>query len=236
MKTKSQHSSVPSKTPALFRAGQDLPLLYTSPHYLILNKPNGLAVHPGPRTTDSVETRLIPHPRGGPWLVHRLDRDTSGCLLIARRKTALIAAQHAFTQRAVQKTYWAIICGVPSQEKGIITAPLKKHTTPHGWRMTCDPKGDHAETHWRILSHNQGISLLELDLKTGRTHQARVHCAALGTPILGDNIYGQPHPQGLHLMARSLTVPLPEERLNATAPLPAHFIDILKTSGQTTQF
>nr|WP_294915878.1 RluA family pseudouridine synthase [uncultured Neokomagataea sp.] len=232
MKTKRPSLTGPKKSPALFRAGQDLPLLYTSPHYLILNKPSGLAVHPGPRTSDSVETRLVPHPRGGPWLVHRLDRDTSGCLLIARRKTALIAAQNAFTQRHVQKTYWAIVNGLPPGEEGNITAPLKKHTTSAGWRMVSDPKGEHAETHWRLLTHQNGKSLLELDLKTGRTHQARIHCAILGTPILGDSIYGHPHTDGLHLLARGLTLPLTDEVLTATAPLPERFLAVFSHTPQ----
>ncbi|MBR0560676.1 RluA family pseudouridine synthase [Neokomagataea anthophila] len=232
MKTKHPSLTGLKKSPALFRAGQDLPLLYTSPHYLIINKPSGLAVHPGPRTSDSVETRLVPHPRGGPWLVHRLDRDTSGCLLIARRKTALIAAQNAFTQRHVQKTYWAIVNGLPPGEKGIITAPLKKHTTPEGWRMVSDPKGEYAETHWRLLTHQNGKSLLELNLKTGRTHQARIHCAILGTSILGDNLYGHPHTHGLHLLARGLTITLAEENLKATAPPPKHFLEDFDYTAQ----
>ncbi|GBR44095.1 ribosomal RNA large subunit 23S rRNA pseudouridine synthase A [Neokomagataea tanensis NBRC 106556] len=146
--------------------------------------------------------------------------------MIARRKTALIAAQNAFTQRHVHKTYWAIVNGRPPNEEGTLTVPLKKHTTPTGWRMISDPEGDHAETHWRVLTHKDGKSLLELDLKTGRTHQARIHCAILGTPILGDNVYGQQHSHGLHLLARGLTVTLPEENLTAQAPLPEHFLAI----------
>ncbi|GBR55482.1 ribosomal RNA large subunit 23S rRNA pseudouridine synthase A [Neokomagataea thailandica NBRC 106555] len=232
MKTKTNTAPKTEQHAKIFRPGHELPLLYSDPHYLIINKPSGLAVHPGPRTTASVEGCMLPHPRGGPWLVHRLDRDTSGCLLIARRKTALISAQNLFSQRQIRKIYWAVVEGTPDGDTGLIVQPLKKLNTPKGWHMVCHPDGEPAETQWRVLSQGQGKALLELELKTGRTHQARVHCAALGTPIIGDTLYGSKSRTDLHLLARSLTLPLGEKILHAVAPPPETMLKTLAEAGQ----
>ena len=226
----------PSPAPrGLFYLGQDLPVLLETPRFLILNKPAGLAVHPGPSTQDSVETRLVSHPRGGPWLAHRLDADTSGCLLIARRKTALLEAQAAFQNRQVRKLYWTIVEGTPAEEEGEISAPLLRQSNPSGWRMIVDPKGDAAVTRWRVLGRANGQSWLELELLTGRTHQARIHCASLGTPIIGDRVYGKSHANGLHLLARSLHIALPEGDLEAVAPPPPAMAEALKHLGWKDQ-
>ncbi|WP_246091365.1 RluA family pseudouridine synthase [Swingsia samuiensis] len=202
----------------IFKSGQELPLLVTTPRFLIINKPPGLAVHPGPSTQDSVESRLITHTRGGPWLAHRLDTDTAGCLLIARRKTALIDAQTAFQKRKVTKRYWAILSGMLPQTSGEITLPLLRQSTPKGWKMIPHPKGDPAHSKWRVIHTQNNLSWVELTLLTGRTHQARAHCAALGTPILGDPVYGDRHSTGLHLLARQLEISLDTETLTALAP------------------
>ena len=229
---RSRGETPPSPTPrGLFYLGQDLPVLLETSRFLILNKPAGLAVHPGPSTQDSVETRLVTHPRGGPWLAHRLDADTSGCLLIARRKTALIEAQNAFQARQVRKLYWTVVEGVPAQQEGEISAPLLRHSTPSGWRMIVDSKGDAAITRWRVLGQAGSRSWLELELLTGRTHQARIHCAHLGTPIVGDRVYGSENARGLHLLARSLHVPLAEETLDAVAPPAPAMAEALRHLG-----
>ncbi len=226
----------PSPAPrGLFYLGQDLPVLLETPRFLVLNKPAGLAVHPGPSTQDSVETRLVTHPRGGPWLAHRLDADTSGCLLIARRKTALLEAQAAFQNRQVRKLYWTIVEGTPPENEGEISAPLLRQSNPSGWRMIVDPKGDAAVTRWRVLGRANGRSWLELELLTGRTHQARLHCASLGTPIVGDRLYGKSDASGLHLLARSLHIPLPEDTLEAVAPPPPAMAEALKRLGWKDQ-
>ncbi|WP_018980761.1 RluA family pseudouridine synthase [Saccharibacter floricola] len=209
--------------PPLFKLGQELPVLFENPHFLVVNKPAGLAVHPGPQTIDSVETRLTPQKRGGPWLVHRLDRDTSGCLLIARRKTALIDAQSAFASRQTQKLYWAIVEGKPNDAEGRITTPLRRVSHHGRWHIeTATPAAkdaQQAETHWRLLGHHDGKSWLELRLLTGRTHQARLHCQALGTPIVGDPLYGTTSSQGpMQLLARSLRLELSENHIAAEAP------------------
>jgi len=222
----------PSPAPrGLFYLGQDLPVLLETPRFLVLNKPAGLAVHPGPSTQDSVETRLVTHPRGGPWLAHRLDADTSGCLLIARRKTALLEAQASFQNRQVRKLYWTIVEGTPAKDEGEISAPLLRQSNPSGWRMIVDPKGDAAVTRWRVLGRANGRSWLELELLTGRTHQARIHCASLGTSIIGDRVYGKSDANGLHLLARSLHIALPEGDLEAVAPPSPAMAEALKHLG-----
>lgn len=213
--------------PPLFLFGKDLPVLVETPHFLIINKPAGLASHPGPHTQDSVESRLTPQKRGGPWLAHRLDRDTAGCLLIARRKTALIQAQHAFAARHTKKTYWAIVHGYPKETRGRITVPLRRFSQNGRWHMeatTASTKdAQHAETSWRLLGSYQNMSWLELSLHTGRTHQARIHCQALGTPIIGDSLYGAHPSQGapMQLLAQKLHLPLSTETLTAEASPPA---------------
>jgi len=217
-----------------FYPGMDIPVLLETPRFLILDKPAGLAVHPGPSTQDSVETRLLPHPRGGPWLAHRLDTDTSGCLLVARRKTALIEAQAAFQNRQVLKLYWAVVMGTLSQDSGEIDAPLLRKSGPSGWRMVVDAKGDEARTRWRVLGRGKGLCWVELELLTGRTHQARIHCAKLGTPILGDRVYGAaagPSLPGLHLLARSLELNLPSDTLAAEASPPDFMAGTLRRMG-----
>lgn len=211
----------------LFRPDAGLPILWEDTHFAILNKPSGLAAHPGPRTQDSVETRLAPQKRGGPWLVHRLDRDTSGCLLVAKRKTALIAAQKAFMDHKLRKIYWAIAEGPPpSVPSGEIINFVRQYSTREGgWQMEfCLPTARNAakaHTSWRLLGHGQGKILLELVLHTGRTHQARLHCASLGMPILGDRLYNPAGQAGypLQLLAQSLMVFLEDGRiLKAIAP------------------
>ena len=231
-----RQDAAPSPAPrGLFYLGQDLPVLLETPRFLVLNKPAGLAVHPGPSTQDSVETRLVTHPRGGPWLAHRLDADTSGCLLIARRKTALLEAQAAFQNRQVRKLYWTVVEGTPTDDEGEISAPLLRQSDPSGWRMIVSPKGDAAITRWRDLGRAEGRSWLELELLTGRTHQARIHCASLGTSIVGDRIYGKSDANGLHLLARSLHVALPEGDLEAVAPPPPAMAEALKRLGWQDQ-
>lgn len=208
-----------------------LDILYQDQHVVILNKPAGVPVHTGPAGGVSVEAcfPFLSRRKDGPWLAHRLDTETSGCLAIALRKQPLIAMQNAFANKTAHKTYWAIVQGGPEHKQGEITLPLRKHSTKvQGWRMVPDPKGEQARTTWRVLGRGEGLSWLELTLHTGRTHQARVHCAAMGWPIMGDTLYGTPHPQGLHLLARSLTLPL-NPPLHAKAP-PRHGIKTALTA------
>lgn len=215
-------------------------ILFQNNHYIIINKPAGMPVynsgskdhHRGRQisTLPSVEDffPLLSKRKDGPWLVHRLDQDTAGCLLIALRKQALIQAQTWFNQKQVTKRYWAIIEGKPEQNEGIITVPLTKQSLKNQWKMVPDRKGQEAVTEWRILDSNQDYSCIELHLLTGRTHQARAHCAILGHPILGDVRYGSRYGNTrLQLLSRFIQMQ-PDPTLTATAPPPPHMMDFLK--------
>ncbi|MBO0711829.1 MAG: RNA pseudouridine synthase [Acetobacteraceae bacterium] len=186
-----------------------LPIPCRDQHFVVLDKPAGLPVRPGPRGGRSVEDFFpaLSRRRDGPWLAHRLDADTAGCLAIALRRSALIAAQAEFAAGRAQKTYWAIVDGAPPAEIGCVENQLSKVTSSLGWRMQAAPGGRRAVTAWRLLGSGEGIAWLELAPRTGRTHQVRAHCAALGCPVLGDPIYGRG--QGpLHLPARAIALDL----------------------------
>jgi tRNA pseudouridine32 synthase/23S rRNA pseudouridine746 synthase len=212
----------------------DLPILFQDSRFVVLNKPAGLPVHAGPRGGANVEDFFprLSHRRDGPWLAHRLDADTAGCLVIALRRAALLAAQAAFASGAVRKTYWAVVRGAPPQESGTVDLPLAKHSTPAGWRMRPDPAGPPARSDWRVLGSATGISWLEVSPRTGRTHQVRAHCAALGCPVLGDPVYGDGDGP-LHLLARAILLPL-DPPLAAEAPPPAHMLAALAACGWQT--
>ena len=198
------------------------PILFRDGRFVVLDKPPGLPVHRGPRGGPSVEDwfPLLSRRRDGPWLVHRLDADTSGCLLVALRRPALREAQALWTSGQVRKTYWAVVAGEPGADAGVVDAPLLKRQDRTGWRMEVDAAGQPARTEWRVLGRAPGLAWLELRPQTGRTHQIRVHCAAvLGCPLLGDPVYGAAGAGGLHLLARALSVPA-SPPVNATAPPP----------------
>lgn len=208
------------------------PILYESPRLVVIDKPAGLAVHPGPQTRHSVEALfpLLSRRKDGPWLVHRLDTDTSGCLMIALRKQALLEAQALFASGGVRKTYWAVVSGAPEMTEGLIDASLKKVSSRDGWHIEAHPEGQVARTKWRMLSRHGDKALLELELLTGRTHQARVHCQILGCPIIGDERYGGGR-GALHLMSRSLEATLSSETLRAQAELPAFMRESCQSFG-----
>jgi tRNA pseudouridine32 synthase/23S rRNA pseudouridine746 synthase len=207
-------------------------ILAQDPRFVVLNKPSGLPVHPGPRGGECVEDwfPLLSRRRDGPWLAHRLDADTAGCLVVALRRTALQDAQAAFAEGRVRKTYWAIVQGNPAETSGTVDAPLTKRTGPRGWRMEVDPAGQSARTEWQVRgTSDDNLTWLELFPRTGRTHQVRIHCATLGCPLVGDPVYGDGVGR-LHLLARSILLPL-DPPLAATAPPPPHMRDALQRCG-----
>lgn len=175
----------------------------------MIDKPAGLPVHPGPAGGPSVEDwfPLLSKRRDGPWLAHRLDADTAGCLVVALRKAALLEAQAAFAAGEARKVYWAVVRGNVAGTEGTIDRPLLRRTGPEGWRIVVDPRGQAAITDWRVMGRTDGLTWLELRPRTGRTHQVRVHCAELGCPILGDARYGGGDGP-MHLLARSIRLPL----------------------------
>src|SRR5690606_33861569 len=171
-------------------------ILFIDGEALVIDKPAGLAVHPGPATRRSLEDRLDELRFGfrrWPLPVHRLDRDTSGCLLLARNPKAHGRFTRAFEARAVEKRYLAILDGVPTGDSGTIDLPLAKVSTAEtGWRMIGDPKGKPSVSHWEKLAVIGDRSLLRFRPETGRTHQLRVHALeGLGFPIAGDPVYGR---------------------------------------------
>lgn len=207
------------------------PILFRDDRFVVLDKPAGVPVHPGRRGGPTVEDwfPLLSRRKEGPWLVHRLDADTAGCLVIALRRAALLAAQAEFAAGRARKTYWAVVCGAPVATAGTIDAPLRRHSTPAGWRMVSDSAGQRAVTDWMVKGTAGGIAWLELYPHTGRTHQVRAHCAMLGCPVLGDSIYGGGEGR-LQLLARAIALDL-QPPLAATAPPPVHMRDALQRCG-----
>jgi tRNA pseudouridine32 synthase/23S rRNA pseudouridine746 synthase len=212
-------------------------ILFQDTRFVVLEKPPGLPVHPGPRGGPSIEDffPLLSRRKGGPWLAHRLDADTAGCLVIALRKTALLAAQTEFAAGRAEKIYWAVVRGAPAAEAGTVDAPLLRRSTKSGWRIVVSTAGPPAITDWRVLGHGGEVTWLELRPRTGRTHQVRVHCAELGCPVLGDPIYGAPtggEPTGekLHLLARAIRLLL-DPPVAAIAEPPEHMRAALARCG-----
>ena len=203
---------------------------------LVIDKPAGIAVHAGPRGGPNLEAGFgalrfgLPHP---PALAHRLDRDTSGCLVLGRHPKALRRLGALFAAGRVEKVYWAVVAGIPAEPAGTIDAPLKKETRRTGWRMEIDPTGQRAVTDYRVLGAAEGRAWLELRPRTGRTHQIRVHCAALGGPVVGDPTYGGPDGEKLQLHARAIAIPLYPARpaIEVTAPVPPHMLAALIRLG-----
>jgi tRNA pseudouridine32 synthase/23S rRNA pseudouridine746 synthase len=207
----------------------DQRVLFIDGEALVIDKPAGLAVHPGTRTPESLEDYLRALRFGFqriPLPVHRLDRDTSGCLLLARNPKAHKRFQRAFEERNVSKTYVAILDGVPAEEAGTVDLALDKVSTAEaGWRMVPDPAGRPAVTHWRVAAVRDGRAVILFTPETGRTHQIRVHASdGIGIPISGDPVYGLGKgPMLLH--ALSLRVDRGDKPpVEATAPLPPSFV------------
>ena len=203
-------------------------ILYIDAEALVLDKPAGLPVDAPRRGGDSIAARIDELKCGfrrPPTPMHRLDTDTSGCLLFARTAKARALFQRAFETRVVEKYYLAVVASVVAQDEGVIELPLaKKSSAEAGWRMIAEEKGHEAITHWRRLFVRDGSTLVEFRPLTGRTHQIRVHAReAFGRGILGDRVYGVPGgPMLLH--ASRLVVPRDNKAtLDVSSPLPAYF-------------
>lgn len=202
-------------------------ILFIDAEALVIDKPAGLAVHAGPKTPYSLDDHL-PALRFGfrrpPSPVHRLDRDTSGCLLLSRNPKAHKRFAKAFEDGRVEKLYLAVLEGALEGEGAIDMPLLKISSREQGWRMSPDPNGQSARTNWRAIEQEGGRTLVAFTPETGRTHQIRAHAAfALLAPVAGDPVYGRAAPAML-LHAASLTVPREnKEPVAATSPLPPSF-------------
>ncbi len=208
-------------------------ILYEDKRLLVLNKPSGLAVHGGSGLKFGVieAIRAMRPEERQLELVHRLDRDTSGCLMIARRRSALRTLHEMLRSNGVDKRYLALVAGRWRNDRETVDAPLTKNQLQSGERVVrVDPEGKEAKTRFRVLERFSDATLVEAELLTGRTHQIRVHLAHLGTPILGDEKYGDGSAnrmmkkQGLNrlfLHARSLSFDWTDAvgRLTVEAPL-----------------
>ena len=203
-------------------------ILFVDGEIIVLDKPAGLPVDTPRRGGNSIESRLEELTLGFkklPTPMHRLDQDTSGCLLLARHPQARKWAQAMFEEHKVEKTYLAVLGDVIEGEEGLIDLPLDKVSSADaGWRMTHDPKGKQARTRWRKIAEKDGRTLVEFAPETGRTHQIRVHAReGLGVGIVGDRVYGYPGGEML-LHAWKLATPRKKgHRLEVTAPLPDYF-------------
>lgn len=238
-------------------------VLYRDALMLVIDKPAGFAVHKGPKGGESLEDYFgalrFGLPRA-PALAHRLDRDTSGCLVLGRHRKALAELGRLFKDGRVGKTYWAVVAGGPSEAEGRIELPLGRKDATRGWWMKHDPAGQPAATTWTVLGRSAAVTepepavadvardragakgnphhltWLALEPLTGRTHQLRVHCAAMGWPIVGDSVYGgapRVGGRGLHLHAQEVVVPLYKNRaaIRVSAPVPPHIEVALRACG-----
>ena len=214
-------------------------VLYRDGLMLVIDKPAGLPVHRGPKGGANLEASFdalrfgLPRP---PVLAHRLDRDTSGCLVLGRHRKATASLGLLFKHGRISKTYWAVVEGGPAQDEGTIDMPLGRLNAERGWWQKPDPEGQAATTKWRVMGRGEGFSWLALEPLTGRTHQLRVHSAAMGWPIVGDNVYGN-GPRfgepGLHLHAREIVIPISRNKppVGVHAPAPAHLQQRLTACG-----
>lgn len=205
-------------------------ILYRDANIIVLDKPPGLAVHDGPSGGPHLE-QYLPALRFGlripPRLCHRLDRDTSGCLILGRHDKALRRVGKLFELGKIGKKYYAVIAERPIENSGTIDSPLKKVKQASGWRMMVADDGQPSRTDWQIAGTlENGETLLACYPRTGRTHQIRVHLLANGWPIVGDTLYAPPQIRdlwprlGLHSAEISIPYWIDRPAVNVIAPLP----------------
>ncbi|TIX48929.1 RluA family pseudouridine synthase [Alteraurantiacibacter aquimixticola] len=208
----------------------EIPILFEDGEALVIDKPGGLPIETprkgGPSLEDHWEQLKLGFQRA-PAPVHRLDTDTSGCLLLARNPKALKRFNKAFEEKLVGKTYLGILASIPQEKEGTVDLALTKISSAEkGWRMIPAKKGKPSQTHWRVIAEEKGRALVEFRPETGRTHQIRVHAASgIGIPLLGDPVYGQRNAFA-RTMLHASALELPREGkppIAASAPMPADF-------------
>ena len=238
--------SVPEPTPA-HNVPQDIPLriVFEDEHLLVVDKPAGLVVHPAAGNPDGTLVNALLHHCGGslsgiggvarPGIVHRIDKDTSGLLLVAKTDVAHEGLAKQFAAHSIERRYLALVNGVPKTAEGIVDAPLARSSTNRKKISIVEgSRGKRAVTHWRRLQILREAALVECRLETGRTHQVRVHMASLGYPLLGDPVYGRSgknnrellkslnfYRQALHAAELGFTHPVTKHRLSFASGMPA---------------
>jgi 23S rRNA pseudouridine1911/1915/1917 synthase len=228
--------TVPDEVEPSVAKAQDIPLdvLHEDASFLVLNKPAGLVVHPGAGNADgTLVNALLFHCAGlsviggveRPGIVHRLDKETSGCLIIAKTDSAHRSISGQFADRLVKKTYLALVEGIPRMPHGKIEAAIGRHAV-HRQKMTVSDRGRDSVTQYRVVASSLGKTLVQCQPHTGRTHQIRVHLKHLGHPIIGDPLYGRRGGHARHFLhAWKIAFAHPEtgKSLEFCAPLPADF-------------
>ena len=238
---------MPPPEPLPYLVAQDIPLdvLFEDEHLIVLNKPAGLTVHPAPGNKDGTLVNGLLHHCpdlpgiGGelrPGIVHRLDKDTTGCIVVAKSQEALVKLQLQIQKRVASREYLAVVHGQPSGDNGTIVGAVGRHPADRKrYAVVHDGSGRHACTHWRVVERLGDHTLMRFKLDTGRTHQIRVHCAHIGHPIVGDPVYSRARRlpvalpgQALHAVQLSLDHPISGERLVFEAPLPERLATLLQ--------
>ena len=237
--------TVPAPKPAVPQA-QDIPLtiLYEDEELAVVVKPCGMVVHPAAGNEDGTLVNALLHhldSLGGiggelrPGIVHRLDKDTSGLLLVAKNDRAQLALSEQLSSRTMEKHYRALVEGVLREDGGRIEAPIARSKKDRK-KMAVDDEGREAITEWTVLSRGRGVTLLDVHILTGRTHQIRVHMRHIGHPVCGDPIYGSSKGAKvprlmLHAYSLTFTHPATGERMTFTAELPEAFRRALRSNG-----
>ena len=218
-----------------------LEIIYEDADIAVINKPAGLTVHPAATTKEATLVHGLLHQIKDlqafddtirPGIVHRLDKDTSGAMVVAKHKAALLTLQTALKARTVKRTYIALVKGHLAHAKGTIDAPIGRHPVKRQ-SMAVTPGGKPSITHFNVLNYLDESTYIQCDLESGRTHQIRVHMAHIGHPVLGDPKYGVPLNQGcgqfLHAQTLSLVHPTSGETMTFDTPMPDDFKTLLDT-------
>lgn len=235
---------IPPKEPVGYEPEPlQIDILYEDPYLVVINKPAGLVVHPAPgHASGTLVNALLFHcpffegvgDRLRPGIVHRLDKDTSGTMVAAKTEPVHRHLSDQFKNRRIDKTYLAIVRGEMSSDSGVVSLPIGRHPIHRKQMSTTSRRPRDAETIWRVLERFKGATLLELDPKTGRTHQIRVHCAAIQHPIVGDPVYGgrlkggpAARRQMLHALRLAFTHPVTGERTAFESPVPEDMKELI---------
>ena len=231
---------------------EDIPLdiVYEDNDLLVINKPKGLVVHPAAgHWSGTLVNALLYHCRDSlsgingelrPGIVHRIDKDTSGLLIVAKNDFAHQALAAQLQDHTLARTYVCLVVGGVREDSGVIDAPIGRHPTDRKKMAVTEKNSRHAVTHWRVLERFPGYTLLECRLETGRTHQIRIHMAYRNHPIVGDTVYGRPKPelgqdsQCLHARALTFRHPRTGETMTLTCPLPDYFTRLLEALRRRT--